>query len=100
MIILEEIIRLYREKAITLKEAADKIIEVIYKNPHYFMFEKMHEDQRSEFILLVYSRMEQIIQTYDPSKSLFRTFLVNAMLTIRKSMFKTFFRESAQRKAP
>lgn len=96
---LEDIIQMYRNSTITLKEAADRVIEVIYKNPLYFKLDTLSDDQKSEFILIIYTKIQQIIETYDPSKSLFKTYLVTSMLTIRKSLFKTTFREIAQRRA-
>lgn len=99
MEVLEEIVRLYREKVITIKEAADRVIEFIYKNPQYFRFENLQDDLKSEFILAVYSKIAQIIETYNPSKSLFRTYLVTTIITIRKSLFKSHFREMAQLEA-
>ena len=99
MEVFEEIITMYRENQISLKEAADKVIGVIYKNPLYFKLDKMTEDQRSDFILRIYSKAEQIIKAYDPSKSLFTTYLATSMMTIRKSQYKSLFKEAAQQKA-
>ena len=89
---LEEIIHQYFEKRITAKEVADKSIETIYKNMCYFGIHDMDEDDRSDFITFFYSKLEQIIQFYNPSKSSFRTYLrgsINSnLMTWKKVKYK------------
>ena len=96
---LEEIVKKYRHGDITLKQAADKVMEIIFKNPRYFFMGNMPEDCKSEFILRVYTKIEHIIKTYNPSKSLFRTYLVFSMQPIRRSLYKAYFQNMAENKA-
>ncbi|MBO4705242.1 MAG: hypothetical protein J5647_05845 [Spirochaetaceae bacterium] len=96
---LEETVKKYRNGDITLKQAADKVMEIIFKNPRYFYMGNMPEDCKSEFILRVYTKLEHIIETYDPSKSLFRTYLVFSMQPIRRSLYKSYFQNMAENKA-
>jgi hypothetical protein len=89
---LEEIIQQYLEKRITSKEAADKSIEKIYKNMSYFGIHDIDEDDRSDFITFFYSKLEQIIQFYNPTKSSFRTYLRGSissnLMTWKKVKYK------------
>lgn len=99
MKILEEVISQYLDKCITLKEASDKTIEAVYKNPFYFRLEKMQEDDRSDFILYLYSKTEQIIQSYKPELSSFRTYLASFIKSMLRSWMKIKYRKEAQSKA-
>ncbi len=96
---LEEVIREYREKRITLKEMADEAIEAVFKNPCYFKLDRMHEDERSDFIMYVYTKMNQIIETYNPNISSFRTYLANFINSMLRSWLRIYFRKQAHEKA-
>jgi len=92
---IENVIQQYMEKSITLKEAVDKTIEKIFKNMQYFGIKELDEDDKSDFITVVYTKLEHVIKTYNPEKSSFRTFLRGYI----RSYFSSWLKGKCKRQA-
>lgn len=96
---IEEIIQQYLEKRITLKEATNKTIEKIYMNMPYFGIHEMDEDDKSDFIMFVYSKLEPVLQSYNPQKSSFRTYLRSFVQSYLLSWSKIRYKKEAKEQA-
>ena len=92
---IEDVIQQYISKKITLKETIDKTIEKIFRNMPYFGIQEMDEDDKSDFITSVYTRLEQVIKSYEPDKSSFRTYLRGFVHSYYLSWTKQKFKKQA-----
>ncbi|MCR4940303.1 MAG: hypothetical protein K5930_09400 [Treponemataceae bacterium] len=99
MKVLDEVIHQYLEAHITLKETADKTIEAVFLNPSYFRIDKMTEDDRSDFIIYIYPKIQGIIKTYNPKISSFGTYLTSFVSSMLRSWLKMNYKKQAQVKA-
>ncbi len=93
---IENVIQQYIEKSITLKEAIDKTIEKIFKNMQYFGIQELDEDDKSDFITVVYTKLEHVITTYDPKRSSFRTYLRGFIRSYFSSWLKGKYKRQAK----
>ncbi len=81
---------------ITVKEASKIIIECIFRYPNKFGLLYMEEDEKSEFILFLFMRMENIIKNYVKDLSTFSTYITNVAKSLSKSWFREYYHQSAK----
>lgn len=77
----------YKNGKITLEKLKNKILEIIFKERHYFNLHIYDEDYFSEILLQVNKYLNQIILNYDEAKGSFPTYLKYSLETMKKSIF-------------
>lgn len=72
---IEQIPALFAEGKITAKEGAYIIWEDVYCNPHKYGIGAMSEDDKSEFLMFLLQKFEQMVADFIPGKARFRTYI-------------------------
>ncbi len=84
---------------ITIEEAGKQVIKCIYLAPKLFNTIKMHDDERSEFILFLLGKMQKIILNYSKGLSSFSTYLTNVVKNLQKSWYRQYYHKQAQQES-
>ncbi len=83
---------------ICVSDASKKIIECIFRAPHKFGLSHMEEDEKSEFLLFIFTHLEKIIDNYTETLSSFSTYLTNVIVNLRKSWYREYYHSIARHK--
>jgi len=65
------------QEIIQKKISKEVALEYVYRAPILFGYDDFDEDNRSDFLLSLHAELPRILQTYDPAKSKFLTYLVS-----------------------
>ena len=91
---IESIPTLVREKKLSCREGAEKIWVEVYTHPYTYSLATMDEDERSEFLLYLSNKFQNLFASYDPQKMPFKNYikgyLKNYLKTWRRKKTKKF----------
>lgn len=85
--------------AISKKEAAMKVMEAVYTNPFRFNLQTMDEDDRSDFLIDMLPKFENLLERYEPLRSPFGAYLYYSLPGLRKTWSRRKIDNSMGQKA-
>ncbi len=81
---------------VPLEIASKTVIEYIYNNANKYGMFSMNEDEKSDFIIYLYERMDRILLHYCKNLSSFSTYLLTVTLNFKKTWFKKYYHKRAK----
>ena len=95
---LENIERRFKNNEISLDEAKNQLIVLIYKNPQYFGMSRFSKDLLHSFLLWVQKKLVQVFLQYDESKGKFASYCRVSMYYCKNVFLKSLANKNLQDK--
>lgn len=81
---IEDAFLSYKKGEISRFEFKNKILEIIYLNKCYFQLNKIDKENLSDFLLEFLPHLDRLIDSFNPEKGSFSTFLCHFVKTVNK----------------
>lgn len=93
---MEKAMQAYKKGECSAQDALNAILTAVFTNKLYFGLEKLDEDSFSDYLLYLQERLPRFMDSYEPERSRFCTYIRKICMTLLRSWYRKHYREYAR----